>query len=550
MVTRRSTHASHARPSGSSKRRANRRNAASAKGALYAGGEGANGRGGHVGNVAGLGGPVDAGSARRGTPSVGNVAGLGSANGVGGPHRRASGAGRFRSATSPTPRAASVRPSARTSSRGPAHGSPPSGGVRVPTPSGGEVLLTRRHFLYGALGIGALAAAGAGGTVIAQQMGSASDDDVAVLEVPKSAVTAVIASDAFAEVDFAERMQLASTCELPYGSLVWANDDEIAACLLPGETGKPLTQVALLSLSSGSYATVLERAVGSDEGFEVYDVRATSSGLVWTEADILDGVWRIYTARSDGSSLGTPTLVDEGNADWETPAIAAVGNRAFWQVLPKADGAKRTEDSLLKRATMGATDVEVAWTSHGRMASAPYGLEDSLVITPRADTGSVHYQLTHLDAASGEALDTLVLPSSMKPLEAGYGATGFTFAFDGAYQYGDGIADLGTYLPAATVTDGGYSAAPWVRFDRSPSAAPAWCGSFFMVKSTSAVCGVDLDAREWFAFDVESGADTYGEYLASTGIRDTVVTFSNIDDKPVNADPRKCCLVRVWTPTA
>ena len=71
-----------------------------------------------------------------------------------------------------------------------------------------------------------------------------------------------------------------------------------------------------------------------------------------------------------------------------------------------------------------------------------------------------------------------------------------------------------------------------------------------MVKSTSAVCGVDLDAREWFAFDVESGADTYGEYLASTGIRDTVVTFSNIDDKPVNADPRKCCLVRVWTPTA
>ena len=205
---------------------------------------------------------------------------------------------------------------------------------------------------------------------------------------------------------------------------------------------------------------------------------------------------------------------------------------------------------MLKRATMGATDVEVAWTSHGRMASAPYGLEDSLVITPRADTGSVHYQLTHLDAASGDALDTLVLPSSMKPLEAGYGATGFTFAFDGAYQYGDGIADLGTYLPAATVTDGGYSAAPWVRFDRSPSAAPAWCGSFFMVKSTSAVCGVDLDAREWFAFDVESGADTYGEYLASTGIRDTVVTFSNIDDKPVNADPRKCCLVRVWTPTA
>ncbi|OUO92564.1 Tat pathway signal protein [Gordonibacter sp. An230] len=477
---------------------------------------------------------------------------MGSGSGVGKPHRRASGAGRFSSAARPTlrPSSSSSRPSMRTPSKGPARETSSANGVRVPTPSGGEVLLTRRHFLYGALGIGALAAASAGGTVLMQQLESEPDDDIAVLEVPEDAVTAVIASDAFAEVDFAERMQLTSTCELPYGSLVWANDDEIAACLLPGETGKPLTQVALLSISSGSYVIVLEQAVGMDEGFEVYDVRATSSGLVWTEADILDGVWRIYTARTDGSSLGTPSLVDEGNSDWETPAIAAVGNRAFWQVLPKADGAKQAEDSLLKRATMGATDVEVAWTSHGRMASAPYGLKDSLVITPRTDTNSIHYQLTHLDATSGETLDTLVLPSSMKPLEAGYGTTGFSFAFDGAYQYGDGISDLGTYLPAITVADGAYSGAPWVRFDRSPSAAPAWCGPFFMVKSTSAVCGVDLDAREWFAFDVESGADTYGEYLASTGIRDTVVTFSNIDDKPVDADPRKCCLVRVWTPTA
>ena len=101
-------------------------------------------------------------------------------------------------------------------------------------------------------------------------------------------------------------MSLAGSFELPYGTLVWASDDSIAACLVPTDQGTPLTQVALLSLGSGAYPIVLEQAVGSDLGFEIYDVRATSSTLVWTEADILDGVWRVYTARHDGGSIGTP----------------------------------------------------------------------------------------------------------------------------------------------------------------------------------------------------------------------------------------------------
>ncbi|MEG1098239.1 MAG: twin-arginine translocation signal domain-containing protein, partial [Raoultibacter sp.] len=38
-------------------------------------------------------------------------------------------------------------------------------GLHIPT-GNGEILITRRHFLYGALGVGALAAAAAGGTAI------------------------------------------------------------------------------------------------------------------------------------------------------------------------------------------------------------------------------------------------------------------------------------------------------------------------------------------------------------------------------------------------
>ena len=119
-----------------------------------------------------------------------------------------------------------------------------------------------------------------------------------------------------------------------------------------------------------------------------------------------------------------PALVEEGDGDWEMPTIAAVGNRAFWQVLPKASGPKKTEPSLFKRATMGANDIETLWTSIGRMATAPYATGDSVVITPRTDTSSIHYQLVRVDANTGEALDTMALPTSMKPLEAGYGNTG------------------------------------------------------------------------------------------------------------------------------
>ena len=67
------------------------------------------------------------------------------------------------------------------------------------------------------------------------------------------------------------------------------------------------------------------------------------------------------------------------------------------------------------------------------------------------------YQLTRIDAQSASVVDSLVLPSSMKPPAAGSGDTGFMFSFEAIYNFGEGIANLGTYIPANTVqpdTDG------------------------------------------------------------------------------------------------
>lgn len=502
------------------------------------------------------------------------------------PSRRSAGAGPRATSAAPRgghrQRSVAKGPSAARSGRSrAAHRAAPSGpqrrvpadgaaeGPRVALPGGREVLLTRRHFLYGAAGLAALAAVGAGGYA-ASRAASSGSDGLATLKVPESAVFTSEDCEQIEDPDTV--MRLITTKELPYGSLVWANDDDVAACLMPTDQARPLCTVGLLSLSSGTVNTVLKQAVGQDEGFEVYDVRACSRGVVWAEADILDGLWRVYSASSDGASIGQPALLEEGTTDWEMPTLAASGDYAWWQVLPRLEGPKKTEASLLKRAPFGSTQAEKVYSSNGRMTTPPCAVEGGVVITPRAATSGTYYQLTRLDAATAQVTDAVVLPSSMRPLEAAYGPTGFSFAFDAIYNYGDGIKNLGTYVPASAVSveapaaeseaDGdsspvrtldaagasAYGAAPWFRFPRTPTAPPAWCGKWFMVKSTKAVCGIDPESRRYFTLDVKNGTDDYGDYLASTGSGSRVVTFSNIDYTPLEGDPQHHCLVRVWSP--
>ena len=403
-----------------------------------------------------------------------------------------------------------------------------------------QVLVSRRRFLYGAIGVGAVAVAGAGAAVLGSR---SNDDEITYLEAPESALTPLTDLQA---LDSAEgKVSQIGEYDLPYGTLLWANDDRVAACLLPTETGKPLTQIGILALGSGTLTTVLEEAVGSKEGFEVYDVRATSTGAVWTEADVLEGTWRIYSARLANGSLVNPIKLEEGDSTYDTPTIAAVGDKAFWQVLPKLPNDQGLPSRLMK-ATIGAPTSTTVLENARRMGTPLYAAEDSVVITPRVDASSVYYQLTNVMASSGEISDTLTLPGAMHPLEAGYGRNGFMFSFDDIYNYGGAIKNMGTYTPMENTQGGNYDAAKWFGFARTPTAAPAWCKDLFIVKSSYSVCGVDLKAGEYFALDVDNGADSYGEYLATTGTHDSFVTYTNIDYSPVGSDPVKTCRVKVW----
>ncbi|MEE0705600.1 MAG: Tat pathway signal protein [Adlercreutzia sp.] len=454
-------------------------------------------------------------------------------------------------------------------------------GKEITLPGGHEVLLTRRHFLYGAAGVAALAVLG-GATAYANDHAKGSDD-LAVLTVPQEAV---YDSQGLEQIEDADSVAtVVATAKLPYGTLLWSSDDQVAACLLPTETAKPLAQVGLLSLESGACTTVLEHAVGEDEGFEIYDVRGNASGLIWTEADIMDGLWRVYGAKVKGEKLGKARLLDEGDGNWEMPTLAVAGAYGFWQCLPQLNGDARVENSLLKRAQFGADEAEVVYESQGRMACAPTSCGDAVIITPRARTSGTYYQMTKIDGASGTVTDACVLPTSMKPMECSYGPTGFNFAFEAIYNYGDGIANLGTYMPLnsvdteiaapapaeeGTAPDGeatvaasaaqahsisidqanaateAYSAAPWFRYARTPVSAPCWCGNWLMIKGSTNMCVVNLEEKKFAALPLEEGADSYKDFLASSGMGKRAVTYSSVNHTPVNGEAEKCCKVRIW----
>lgn len=424
--------------------------------------------------------------------------------------------------------------------------------------------LTRRDFVRGTVGVAAAAALGTSGlastacssskTVDAADAASASDSSTASQTSALSPIEVtqdrVFTTEGCSYIENpAEAITLAAQAHLPYGTMLWASDDDCAACLLPCETSNPLTKVGILSFDTGKMTTVLETAVGADSGFAIYDVRANRQGVIWTESDILNQKWRIYTATlagimTDAAILGTPVLAAEGTGDWQLPELAVSGGYGFWQLCPTPDGPAEKEDSLLVRNAFGAPDTEakVIYESAGSMACAPSTTASGIAIAPRDDASSKRYILAHIDAESGQVTDAMMLPTSMRPAFIAYGTSGFSFAFDSIYNFDNGISNLGTYTPVTADAPEG----EWFCFSRTPYTDPAWCGNWLIVKSTSVIAGIDLANKRYFTMSPEYATQGYGEFLASTGATKRFVTYSNIDYTPLNSNRITECNVRIW----
>ena len=432
---------------------------------------------------------------------------------------------------------------------------PPTGSQGSPTPPGkqpkerkdgnSKTLLTRRRFLYGAIAAGAVAAGAVGVTAI-RSRSEQSEDDIVTIEVPEDHVFDL---DGCTEVKADHAFRIVSEIELPYGSLVWANDDTVAACLLPTEQPSPLTVMALLNLGTGSYTPMMEQAMGSKDGFEIYDVRATAAGMVWTEANIFEGRWRVYAAAlGEGLTLEEAKLLEEGDQSTETPSLAAAADYAWWQVVPHVENENAAEEPfLVKRARFGSSDVETVHTAAGRSIAPLYSAADGVCVCARINDGMRYWELAHIPADSGKVQERFTLPSGMQPSQIGYGSSGFSFCFDSIYDYGDGISNLGTYTPVEKTDN--LSEATWFRFNRTPLASPSWCAErWFVVKSTLSVCAIDLGNREFCSFDIEDNSADWGDYLASSGAHSLFITYTHVDGTTEYGEEHRFTQVRVWEP--
>lgn len=423
-------------------------------------------------------------------------------------------------------------------------------GLHIPT-GNSEILLSRRQLLYGVAGLAGVAAVGGAAAAV----GSITEhrNEVESLAVAESDVFTI---DDCTEIPPDDVMVLIGEYKLPFGSLVWAGNDVVAACLRPSEKASPLVTASLLDITSGYESTVLSRADGHKEGFEIYDIRACDDGAIWTEANILTGAWRVFVSTISMMELQEHHQVDEGDATQEMPTLAAIGQNAFWQVMPVVpeEGEEEGETQVRMVAFKKPKEVKTIFTVPGRCATAlmPANAQNGVVITPRHTDARSHRQMLVV-GADGTVIDSLTFPSRMVPMESCYGSSGFAFSFESIYNYGDGISNLGTYTPQSKPEEGRYSNRSWFHFTRTPSMPPAWCDGWFMVKSTSAVVGIDLVSKRYTIFPTDNSAEAYGDCLASIGENGTVVIYTNIDrteaiqDNEDVTDDDKLCYVRVYT---
>lgn len=211
-----------------------------------------------------------------------------------------------------------------------------------------------------------------------------------------------------------------------------------------------------------------------------------------------------------------------------------------------------------------------------------------------------HTRLMAFDT-TGALVDSLVLPAGIRPVNVSYGTSGFTFGIEGSYKNKTGITKLGTYFPLATTapqasaqnnTSNGisadqtmktsqasqtsqaaskgansgktpanapentqhadtsyaafYNASPWFHFGRMPTTAPCWCDDVVVVKSTYSILVLDVRAKTYVTLPVDSGAEQWGEWCASSGTHGAFATFTSIDDKPIGKEPVRACRVKVW----
>ena len=201
------------------------------------------------------------------------------------------------------------------------------------------------------------------------------------------------------------------------------------------------------------------------------------------------------------------------------------GSQVVWLKMPSTTGNKTSSSSHCYIWSMADGSKTNVYTSPGRFATHPRVSDGTLTIVPRVkeDEGT-YYGMTALDLADSNfrQLDQLVLPASVRPFEAVYLNETFAFSIEATYSDSGMLGKMGTFI--------GREGGPFVYVSREPAAVACGKGARYFVKTRSSTCVIDTDAQTYGVISCPDRSLDYGDYPASEGLTDNLVTYATIKD--------------------
>ena len=161
---------------------------------------------------------------------------------------------------------------------------------------------------------------------------------------------------------------------------------------------------------------------------------------------------------------------------------------------------------------------------------------------PRAKASSgVYYELTAISVGSGSVVASQVMPHSFRPSNAIYMNNAFAFTIPASYDYGGGIANVGTYYPIAGDS--------WLRLARQSLTPPGICNGWLFAKSSSRTVFIDTRNQQYFVVNAPDGCTDYGDYSVCTGEVARVCNYATVN-KYVGTERTTQVVLRSITPIA
>jgi hypothetical protein len=312
------------------------------------------------------------------------------------------------------------------------------------------------------------------------------------------------------------------------GNVLHAGEGTWLPVTTAGSSATPMVKGSALSIKTGELAEVVSKAyTKNDSNMVIYDVRCSDSVYAWSELDLLTHRWCLYAAAfSDGAISGDATTLWRANKNYDPPLFAVTGERVIWLVMPSTTGTKTAKSSVCYVWSLGDSKARAAIESPGRFATEPAVSDGTVTLTPRvrADKGT-YYGITAYKVSDSlsKQVDQLVLPSTVKPMNAVRIGDDFAFSIEASYDSGGLLGTMGSYI--------GHGDGPFVALSREPYAPIAGKDGTYVVKSRASYFVIDTDKRRYSVLSAKNRCVDYGEYPASMGSVDDFVTFSTIKDQ-------------------